>query len=645
MSTPTRRWMWGFGLLLVVSVVTMSLAPKRALADHLCSHPGAEQIYGRNADCGYFLNNSTLGDVPYSSTGVGLLTGIPDQFGNTAFLGSNDINSFVATMRFHLQNCTPAPDATSNQRRNAAAFMILTMQGAPAGTPANEPCVPGSPYSVDRWEMLVRQYDAAGLISYNEDAWFDRNTRVQPPTQDVAWYATSFSISPSIIVRAPNGWALYVIKRDCGNPLSIPGVLTPLTGPFTVTPFAQKPTLTPTDNPTAVDFKASIELNRRAGPITVGRQYFLRRGGSDLPPFASFTSSGTFDPTTYDFNYPHTGAIPGLQPGDLVCQRITVSPGAGESDPTGGIATISDPSNSAEDCAQVLRKPYSKVYGGDVMVGAGFGLGCPVDGDAGVVGFNRGSGPFTGSGAQLAIFALGQIMDFADSQIITPLNPKALSFANSGGGYAGGLYGGDLSNAHAVCAPDYFAEAVTPLTGDVVITGRNVSPGERDTIYVDGNAFITGDIKYVGAYANAAQVPSFRLIVRGNIHVAPGVTELNGLYVAQPQIGNAASGRFYSCSDKAWVAGYVPVFSTTNLVTACANPLKVSGAVAADVIKLTRTRGTLSQAANSERYNTVYPAGQGPAETFIYSPLVWLDGSLSPTDGSYDTYNILPPIL
>src|SRR5690606_4776520 len=88
-------------------------------------------------------------------------------------------------------------------------------------------------------------------------------------------------------------------------------------------------------------------------------------------------------------------------------------------------------------------------------------------------------------------------------------------------------------------------------SGNVTV---NVNPGgigagRHVTIYVNGNAYISNNITYQSTtYGNIGQIPSFRLIVRGNIYVAPGVTELNGLYVAMSN-GTPNSGKFYTCGQ------------------------------------------------------------------------------------------------
>jgi hypothetical protein len=545
-------------------------------------------------------------------------------------------------------------------RATHAGFLIWSMMGRNGPDFGNTPDsnytgVQFGKLAFAEWSNLVNWYASNGFANFNAfvappciGGFATQTFNVIRYGQDVG-FVTSFGCAPpadTILFSIPGG-GTFEINKSCAN---VKGPITPLTYDFVATPFAQDPILTPNDAPATAEFHASLTLNRQAGPLTVDRRYFIRRGGVDLLPFASFSSSATYNAgaTTAPFDYTQNG-IPGLLMGDEVCQRLTVSPAAGKVDPAGNVVNQTDPSEPAEACTRLLQKPYSKVYGGDVMAGAGFGPGCAVDGDAALLGFNRPIGAlnaYVGAGAQLAAHALGQILDYSSSQVLTPLNPHALSLANSGAGYASTTYGGDFGTAYAACAPDYYAGAASPA-GSGPIGGQTLPLGNRQTVYVNGDAFIKDNILYAGgSYASIGQIPSFRLIVRGNIFVDSNVTQLNGLYVAQTDPANpATTGRFYSCADESWVVARRPVFTPARLTVDCANTLTVYGAVAADNIKLTRTRGTLGQASTAERYNTAYAAGQGPAEIFVYSPESWLSGELASPNSSYDSINLLPPIL
>ena len=239
-----------------------------------------------------------------------------------------------------------------------------------------------------------------------------------------------------------------------------------------------------------------------------------------------------------------------------------------------------------------------------------------------------------------------------------------------------------MHRENATCAPDYYAlanggaggnninpttaanQTITTQSSGIVFIGAGVlAQGSSRTIYVNGNVFITGDIRYApGAYNTADDIPSFRLIVRGNIYVHPSVTQLEGLYVAQSDdlnndgdvndinfanpVAGDGQGRFYTCGNSAWAANtpsYAP--NSANMVDASVNGcrgrrLTVVGAVLAEMLKLNRSLGTRSQSTAAERYNS----GGNPAEVFIFSPEVWLNGDF-PARGDFDSLTALPPVL
>lgn len=317
---------------------------------------------------------------------------------------------------------------------------------------------------------------------------------------------------------------------------------------------------------------------------------------------------------------------------------------------------VNDAANTPLSCpftVTIANKPYFKVYGGDVSVGKGMGTSCVANTSARIASWQRPyGGPFhVGSGSQLAAFALGSITDFASGQERYTESRKNLTFANSGGA-GDATYGGGLNPAQLPCAAEYWAAtpagsavpaAFNPSHQGVFRSGGSttvsVNPGGigtgRDvTVYVNGDAYISSNITYQSTnYGNIDDIPSFRLIVRGNIYVAPDVTELNGLYVA--------TGRFYTCGRQ-----YGPP-TQAQLVGQCqTNRLTVYGAVIADAIKLNRTGGTLRQADLAEAWNPDhYATGPaGPAERFIYTPELWLTSQFT-TGGDAGTYRNLPPVL
>lgn len=323
----------------------------------------------------------------------------------------------------------------------------------------------------------------------------------------------------------------------------------------------------------------------------------------------------------------------------------------------------------------IVSKPYFKTYGGDILAGVGFrdGASCRTDPDAVVLGAS--SRPVrTGAGTQLALLALGVVYDFGSGVNRDPDDRKHLTFANDDAS----IYGGNLAGNYETdppCAPNYYARVSGNISGsstaspsvtagqvvvnqynnDVNIPAGTLEAGGRRTIYVRGNAFITGNIVYRGTnpdatnpnptYASRHDIPVFRLIVQGNIYVAPNVTRLDGIYVAQPGSGgNPQNGRFYTCARREWSgvpgAPYVP--TEDQVMNECrTNRLTVYGSVTSEILKLTRSPGTQLQSVSNEHYTN---SAGSPAEVFVMTPEVWLGGGLS-AGSEFDSVTALPPIL
>jgi len=308
--------------------------------------------------------------------------------------------------------------------------------------------------------------------------------------------------------------------------------------------------------------------------------------------------------------------------------------------------------------------PYFNVVGGDVSAGAGFknGLECadPI-GDAGVKGWIRGNGSYYGAGSQLAALALGRIVDFATA-VDGQGNPSAPTTANNSMGnnltFANASVSGQLGDNALPCMPDYYTgvEAraedkpgnlliLNPLffalnngntfkySGNLNLSSvlGSIPAGRQITIIVDGDVSISTNIDYA-AYSDPLQIPRFTLIAKGNIYVGRFVTELHGVYIAQGG-GVTNKGIFNTCSD-----AFSPI--TANPYNDCNRKLTIYGAVAAERIKLQRTYGSLNASSGA-------PAE--PAESFVYSPELWLSnepvtgigGSAQP----YDAITTLPPTL
>lgn len=314
----------------------------------------------------------------------------------------------------------------------------------------------------------------------------------------------------------------------------------------------------------------------------------------------------------------------------------------------------------------IARKPYFRVYGGDVLAGARSFYACtpPVDASANpvgaIVGWNRGGSPdYGGAGAQLAAFAIEAIDQFTTATLRAgpPGPPAGLSFANTTSPPYGGSFG-ETACMHS--GADGYYDNLLPVTpppspapyvisgsdtfkreGDLTISGvaagGMINAGQKVVIYVKGNVTITTSIRYNPAgWTTPDMIPSFRLVVVGNIYIAPGVTQLDGVYIAQPgEDPPGGGGEFYSC--------VVAPPALPSPAAGCDAKLTVNGAVIAHTMRLWRTGGTLSGSSTAESGTT----STNIAEVFNFSPELYLDAEaeLDPNGYDYDAITSLPPVL
>ncbi|HET7320724.1 MAG TPA: hypothetical protein VFI84_04035 [Candidatus Saccharimonadales bacterium] len=335
--------------------------------------------------------------------------------------------------------------------------------------------------------------------------------------------------------------------------------------------------------------------------------------------------------------------------------------------------------------------PYYKVYGNDVKAGGAFDAGsCANQGTSiGNIGFLGGFLPSpdgygikgfdntanTGAGAQFAAYAIGHIASFNSAMMRAAVggNPgptKGLTFANSGG-----TYGGDVGGTN--CIHNYYNDisqlgTSIPLgasadpatlngsythTGNLTLNSSTVVPkGSRTIIYVtSGNVYIgagSGGIKYdTSTWNSLSDIPSLWVVVNGgNIFIDPGVTQLDGVYVAQPTTTNTM-GKIFTCANNGFGA---PDLSSINGTAgdSCNNQLTVNGAFIAQGVELLRSYSSLrfSQAGEFPYGSSSNCAGLATcaAEVFNFSPEVFMapPNGLGNSGGSkYDYITELPPVL
>lgn len=286
-------------------------------------------------------------------------------------------------------------------------------------------------------------------------------------------------------------------------------------------------------------------------------------------------------------------------------------------------------SGACSGSVTIAAKPYLRVYGGDVITGSGFGESCTPLADSKIIAFNKGNG--IGAGSEFAAQSISAITEFASAlgRNANPEPNKGLTFANTGSGF-GGSFGTGL------CAKDYFASASGAL-GNTTIAATNIANGQHTVTYIDGDATITGNIIYTGSggWAALSQIPSYYLIVRGNIYIDSSVTRLDGVYIAQPKT-DGTKGKIYTCTSGS------SQIAAGNLYNICNTKLTINGAFMAQQVKFLRANGSLKNSSNNEPLTSA-----NIAEVFVFSPELWLTNpGISPGNSSeYDSITSLPPVL
>ncbi len=381
-------------------------------------------------------------------------------------------------------------------------------------------------------------------------------------------------------------------------------------------------------------------------------------------------------------------SAPPLLAGDQVCITYSVSPETGEMDssgvPIGGSGSV----DSTQACSQaVTNMPYAHFFGLDVSAGGNFANGndkCL--GSAPIIGgittsFQAAGPPARGSAVQFGALALGTVSNFGSASLRTglPYARDGLTFANTG-------VLGNLGNTH--CVPDYLSTKLpaTPKVlantlnlgsfsgpGDpaipqqlwyaaaggttIVGNGAGIAKGNRLAIYVTGDAYISKDIKFKDtAWASPDDVPSFYVIVSGNIYIDHDVSQLDGVYIAQ-------NGTINTC-----VPGLGAAYSSATLFDNCNNQLIVNGSFIASKVNLYRTFASLRNSLGGE--SPLNPGGGNcnlntrlgqrslglngdydcAAEVFNFSPETFLSKpALGPSANvggiKYDFITSLSPVL
>lgn len=331
-------------------------------------------------------------------------------------------------------------------------------------------------------------------------------------------------------------------------------------------------------------------------------------------------------------------------------------------------------------------RPYFRAYGADIASGGWFNSGassCSPSASTfqaptysppsnlykgGVLAYAKNDS--SGAGSQYGALALGMIQGPTGSGsepygfTSGSSGYNRLSFANFSSLNATDYWGGFLegSNTHQAshCLPDYYGthQPSATVTGSVNLSAANgnyyvnssvtlsgkvqvrANPGTNLAYFVKGNVYIDNDITYEGSYT-ANNVPKFALVVRGNIYIAPSVSRLDGLYIAQPDTTSAAtisnSGVVWTCHDG---TTNIPLY--TYVRDNCKTKLTINGSLIAKQVAFLRINGDSAGAGGNE------PASSANiAEVINFTPEMVIGGGFFNGGSKYKVESLisLPPVF
>jgi hypothetical protein len=397
-------------------------------------------------------------------------------------------------------------------------------------------------------------------------------------------------------------------------------------------------------------------------------------------------------------NHIYTSAVfslhSNLQAGDQICARFSVSPAQGQMNEYGTISTSSGTINSSPIaspftmCTTISAQPYTRVYGNDVMAGAmfadsSFSCNRTAQIEASSTGKSSSQVQPIGSGTQFAAMSLGSIYNFASAFLrsIAPTSSVGLTFANT---HNTSGYGGNFNSSGNECPSifNYYANRPTNETIHNGITSPytlNLSGkiSGNHVRYIDGNVYIDQNINYAPATFNPSngtlQGTSLYVIALGNIYIAPNVTHLDGIYVAEnkcdvPQYASGINCSSYNSSNGGQIntcATSTGSITPSKLYHICENQLTISGSLIADQIKLDRTYGTIEDSSGGENpflpssthtcslgdyYNSSIISSTinkvCAAQLFNFNPENYaMSPDISSQNAPYDSIVSLPPVL
>lgn len=286
-------------------------------------------VFGRNANRGYFLNNSDNdGDYvwrPYVYPNDNPTSGCSGDGVNAIPNSINTKSEFIAFTKCKL-NSTADNSHVRKQDRVGAAFIIQTMRGLTGSEAGCERtnCRP-SDSEISDWEARVNNPQVTltnTTRSYTINSYYQGNPiDGNSSPNDNAFYSNS-GTQTALVFTAGTTSSTYVIRRPCANPVSTGSLPEPqsfnMTGNTTISATEVLPgdTLTfrhylrnvgpDSTSPTTINYAVGDTVN----------------GGSTLSG-----NAGTFDPGEQKVVRVHNVAVPAnAVPGSQICRRIEWNP-------------------------------------------------------------------------------------------------------------------------------------------------------------------------------------------------------------------------------------------------------------------------------------------------------------------------------
>jgi hypothetical protein len=635
------------------------LAQKASAAG--CTGPSI--MFGRWKWCGYFYNRffdngPSVRVQPDGFNGVPGYVNTGQEFAdmvvNDYFSGDQQLyteGSF--TMRVMTGQSLPTPPLPYHSSKNVSNALIQDFRDRIKGY-------------TNLGENGSQSFGTNGRID-----WFysdleycgEFNSYYQVPHWDIAPFIINGSNTPGcstnatrsdfIVFRDNAGNPIVTIRRLCMNPFGTIGALSSHVPDYNLNPsvtasIGGQPVADGAEVGQTIHFDYSVNNSGNDPSPNVNCNIFTNTFTGNFVPATPSTSGGAGPGTGCPRAFPGNANtpvaaenVPVVTDNQTICRSFQVDP-----------TSVTTGPRTVEQCVRVVKHPYLRIYGGDISAGNGFttspGACTPNTGSA-IVSWNKGAGgAYGGAGVQYAAAALNIITNFSttlgNGGGSAPV-PNGLAFTNNTAtpGSFGSLpcvkdfYGTGSSNVlPSTNLTSLGGQNTYGAIGPIAISG-NINPNQRTVIYVNGDVLINGNISFPGGWS-VASMPMFELVAKGNIYISNAVTQLDGVFVAQPN--GAAGGTIYTCAHPALPGvGYT---ADDTLSGNCHNGLTINGAFVAKQVQFLRTRGTLYQS------NAAEPSTSANiAEVFRFSPALWMAQPPNQTNGvlEYDAIASLPPIL